>query len=173
VAFIAARDGTHGWRALVASAARLLLLVTRAVSPPVWALVLLFVLFPGQLAGAMALGVYNFGVLGRLFAEVVENMDDRPAAALRASGAGALTTFAYASVPMALNRFAAFSLYRWEIAIRETVVVGVVGAGGLGRLLEERRAAFDYPSMLGVVIALLVISLLVDLASSSARSSWR
>jgi phosphonate transport system permease protein len=173
VAFVAARRPGGGPRAVVAAAARLLLLVTRAISPPVWALVLLFVLFPGPLPGAAALGVYNFGVLGRLFAEVVENLDDRPAAALRSSGASALAAFLYASLPMALNRFAAYSLYRWEIAIRETVVVGVVGASGLGRVLEERRAAFDYPSMLSVVIALVVLSLLVDLASASARRAWR
>jgi phosphonate transport system permease protein len=74
---------------------------------------------------------------------------------------------------MSLTRFSAYSLDRWEIAIRETVVVGVVGAGGLGRMLEERRAAFDYQSMLSVVIALIVISLLVDLVSASARRAWR
>jgi phosphonate transport system permease protein len=173
VAFVAARDGARGPRAVVASVARLLLLVTRAVSPPVWALVVLFVVFPGPLPGAIALGIYNFGVLGRLFAEVVENLDHRPAAALRASGAGPVSAFLYATVPMAMNRFAAYSLYRWEIAIRETVVVGVVGAGGLGRLLEGRRAAFDYPSMTAIVAALLVISLAVDLASASARRAWR
>jgi phosphonate transport system permease protein len=74
---------------------------------------------------------------------------------------------------MSLTRFSAYSLDRWEIAIRETVVVGVVGAGGLGRMLEERRVAFDYQSMLSVVIALIVISLLVDLVSASARRAWR
>jgi len=67
----------------------------------------------------------------------------------------------------------AYALYRWEIAIRETVVVGVVGAGGLGRILEERRAAFDYPGMLSVVIVLVVLSLVVDLMSASARRAWR
>jgi phosphonate transport system permease protein len=173
VAFLAARDGTGGRRAVLASVARLLLLVTRAISPPVWALVLLFVLLPGPLAGAAALGVYNFGVLGRLFAEVVENLDRQPATALRLSGASPLGSFLYASLPMAMSRFAAYSLYRWEIAIRETVVVGIVGAGGLGRLLEERRAAFDYQEMMSVVIVLIVISLLVDLASASARRAWR
>ena len=74
---------------------------------------------------------------------------------------------------MSVTRFAAYSLYRWEIAIRETVVVGVVGAAGLGRVLEERRAAFDYPAMLSVVIALLVLSLLVDAVSLAARRAWR
>lgn len=73
-------------------------------------------------------------------------------------------------MPMASGKFAAYALYRWEIAIRETVVVG---AGGLGRLLEERRAAFDYPAMLTVLLTLIVLSVLVDLLSSSARRALR
>lgn len=172
-AFFAARGDHRGPRAMVAGVARFVLLITRAISPPVWALLFLFVLFPRPLPGAVDLGVYNFGVLGRLCAEVVENLDHRPASALRATGASGVPTFLYASLPMSLTRFSAYSLDRWEIAIRETVVVGVVGAGGLGRMLEERRAAFDYQSMLSVVIALIVISLLVDLVSASARRAWR
>jgi phosphonate transport system permease protein len=114
---------------------RLVLLVIRAISPAVWALLLLFVLLPGPLPGAVALGIYNFGVLGRLFAEVVEDLDRRPASALRQTGAGRLATFCYATLPAATTRFSAYTLYRWEIAIRETVVVG---AAGLGRILEAR-----------------------------------
>ncbi|HEY6747313.1 MAG TPA: ABC transporter permease subunit [Mycobacteriales bacterium] len=148
-------------------------LVARAIPPPVWALLLLFVILPGSLPGAVALGIYNFGILGRLFAEVVENVDPRPAAALRLAGAGAVGTLAYATVPMAAGKFAAYALYRWEIAIRETVVVGLVGAGGLGRMLEERRAGFDYPAMLTILLTLIVLSVLVDLLSSSARRALR
>ncbi|PZO61181.1 MAG: hypothetical protein DI635_15035 [Pseudoxanthomonas suwonensis] len=97
----------------------------------------------------------------------------RPVRSLELLGAGRATTFFYGVVPMVTGRFTAYALYRWEIAIRETVVVGVVGAGGLGRVLESQRASFDYSGMLTVVIALLVLSLLVDLASASARRAWR
>ncbi len=173
-AFVAARDPAHGpARALLATAARLLLIALRAVSLPVWALILLFVFLPGPLPGAIALGIYNAGVPGRLFAEVVEDLDRRPVAALRAVGAGAVAAFFYGLLPLATNRFAAYAMYRWEIAIRDSVVVGVVGAGGLGRLLEEQRAAFDYRGMLCVVLALLLLSLLVDFVSAAARRSWR
>jgi phosphonate transport system permease protein len=172
-AFVAARGGGSPGRRVIAFAARMLLLVTRAIPPPVWALLVLFVLFPGPLPGAVALGVYNFGILGRLMAEVVENLDARPARALRAAGATEFAVFAYATVPMSVSRFAAYALYRWEVAVRETVVVGVVGAGGLGRLLEQQRAAFDYSGMLATVIALIVVSLVVDLVSASARRSLR
>jgi len=173
VAFVAARGGRTRPRRLVAAGARLLLLVTRAIPPPVWALLVLFVLFPGPLPGAVALGIYNFGILGRLTAEVVENLDPRPEAALRALGAGGAQAFAYGVVPVAFARFAAYSLYRWEVAVRETVVVGVVGAGGLGRLLEQQRAAFDFNGMLGTVFALIAVSLVVDGISAWARRSLR
>jgi len=172
-AFVAARGGTTPWRRAVAGAARLTLLVTRAVPAPVWALLLLFVLFPGPLPGAVALGLYNFGILGRLMAEVVENLDPRPADALRSLGAPGLSAFSYATLPLAGARFAAYSLYRWEVAARETVVVGVVGAGGLGRLLEQQRTAFNYPGMLATVLALVAVSITVDLLSASARRSLR
>jgi phosphonate transport system permease protein len=173
VAFLAVRSESGKRRGAIGLLARLLLLVARAIPPPVWALLLLFVIFPGPLPGALALGIYNFGILGRLFAEVVENVDPRPAAALRVAGAGAVGTLVYATVPMAAGKFTAYALYRWEIAIRETVVVGLVGAGGLGRMLEERRAGFDYPAMLAILLTLIVLSVLVDLLSSSARRSLR
>jgi len=173
VAFVAARGGTTRRRRAVAGAARLVLLGTRAVPPPVWALLFLFVLFPGPLPGALALGAYNFGILGRLMAEVVENLDPRPEQSLRGLGASSLSAFAYATVPLATSRFAAYSLYRWEVAARETVVVGVVGAGGLGRLLEQQRAAFNYPGMLATVLTLVAVSVAVDLVSASARRTLR
>ncbi len=138
-----------------------------------WALLVLFVMFPGPLPGAVALGIYNFGILGRLMAEVVENLDPAPGAALRALGARPASVFAYATLPLSVARFAAYSLYRWEVAVRETVVVGVVGAGGLGRLLEQQRAAFNYRGMLATVVALIAVSVLVDLVSAAARRSLR
>ena len=172
-AFVAARGGGGAGRRATAAAARLLLLVTRAIPPPVWALLALFVLFPGPFPGAVALGVYNFGILGRLMTEVVENLDDRPHAAIAAAGAPRLSAFAYATLPLSLPRFAAYALYRWEVAARETVVVGVVGAGGLGRLLEQQRAAFDYGGMVGTALALVAVSILIDLISAAARRALR
>ena len=173
VAVVAARGGTTPPRRIAAWLARLLLLVTRAIPPSVWALLVLFVLFPGPLPGAVALGVYNFGILGRLCAEVVENLDRRPAQAIELIGAARTSVFAYATLPLATNRFLSYTLYRWEVAMRETVVVGVVGAGGLGRLLDQQRAAFDYGGMLATVLTLLGLSIVVDAISTTVRRSLR
>lgn len=170
-------EGARGPRRLAREAlgflARAILLLVRVTSPPVWALLLLFLLFPGPLPGALALGIYNAGVLGRLYAESLETVDRRPSLALRHAGASRVAEATYGVLPLIKGRFAAYSLYRWEVTIRESVVVGVVGAGGLGRVLEAERTAFDYSSMLTVVIALLVLSILVDLVSAAARKAWR
>ncbi len=158
-------------RLLVIAATRGLLLVLRAIPPPVWALLFLFVLFPGILPGALALGVYTLGVLGRLMAESAENLDDRPLQALRAQGAAGLQVFCYGVVPAATPRFVAYGLYRWEVTIRETVVVGVVGAGGLGLLLDQQLATFDYGGAVATLLVFLVLTLLVDLTSAAVRRS--
>ncbi len=178
LAFPAASPNTDGGRTsrvrlLVVGATRGVLVVFRAIPPPVWALLFLFVLFPGIVPGALALGVYTLGVLGRLMAEAVENLDDRPLRALRAQGASPLQVFCYGAVPAATPRFVAYSLYRWEVTIRETVVVGVVGAGGLGLLLDQQLATFDYGGAVTTLLALIVLTLLVDLTSAAVRRSLR
>ncbi len=168
-----ARPERLWWREGVSLLARGALLVARAIPAPIWALVFLFVLFPGILPGALALGVYTLGVLGRLMAEVVENLDPRPLHALKTQGARESQVFLYGVLPSALPPFLAYSLYRWEVCLRATVIVGLVGAGGLGRLLTEQLSSFDYP---GVVVTLVVFMLLtfgVDLVSASARRALK
>lgn len=152
---------------VVRQTTRLLLLVTRAIPPPVGAIVILFVVRPGAWPGALALGVYDLGVLGRLFAEVVENADTTVPDALVAQGARRSQAVAYSTVPEVWGRFVALGLYRWEVTIRETVVVGVVGAGGLGRALDDELSAFAWSKVSGIVLALVVITFAVD-----ATSGW-
>ena len=154
---------------LVAALTRGLLLFLRAVPPPVTAFLLLLVMFPGPLPGALALGLYNLGILGRLMAESVENFDDRAGRALRDSGATPAQSFLYGMLPGISARFAAYGLYRWEVAIRETVVVGVVGAGGLGVLLQERISGFDSGGVVSVLVVLIALTLIVDVLSAAMR----
>ncbi|MBD1905871.1 MULTISPECIES: ABC transporter permease subunit [Cyanophyceae] len=152
---------------------RFLLLVARAVPEPIWALIFLFVLFPGILPGAIALSLHNLGILGRLMAEVVENLEQRPITSLKALGATDSQVFLYGILPRTLPRFVAYILYRWEVCIRSTVIVGLVGAGGLGRLLAEQLSSFDYKGLLTTLIVFLVLTFSVDLISASVRRSLR
>ncbi len=153
--------------------ARGFLLVARSVPAPIWALIFLFVLFPGILPGALALGVYTLGVLGRLLAEIIENLDDRPIQALEAQGAAPIQQIAYGLVPLTFPRFIAYLLVRLEEAIRATVVVGLVGAGGLGRLLIEQLSNFSYSSVFATVLVFVGLTIFVDLISSKARRDFR
>ncbi len=152
---------------------RFLLLFTRAVPEPIWALIFLFVFFPGILPGAIALGLHNMGIIGRLMAEVVENLDDRPLRSLKALGASHSQVFLYGVLPLTLPRFLAYVLYRWEDCTRATVIVGLVGAGGLGRLITEQLSSFDYKSLLTTLIVFICLTFAVDLISASVRGTLR
>ncbi|XGV96058.1 MAG: PhnE/PtxC family ABC transporter permease [Leptolyngbya sp. BL-A-14] len=152
---------------------RAVLLMARAIPAPIWALVMLFVLFPGILPGAIALGIHNLGILGRLKAETIENLDTRPLEALKAQGAPASLVFFYGVLPLSLPRFLAYDLYRWEVCMRETVIVGLVGAGGLGRVLTEQLSSFDYRGTIVALGGFLVLTFLVDAISAQVRRSLR
>jgi phosphonate transport system permease protein len=153
--------------------ARSLLLLARAIPAPIWALVILFVLFPGILPGAIALGLHNLGILGRLMTEVIENLDQRPLEALKAAGTPTSLVFFYGVLPLSLPHFLSYALYRWEVCLRETVIVGLVGAGGLGRLLTEQLSSFDYRGLVLTLGCFLLLTFVVDWVSANARRSLR
>lgn len=152
---------------------RALLLVSRAIPAPILALVALFVLFPGILPGAIALAIHNFGILGRLMAEGIENLDSRPLQALKGLGSPTTALFLYGILPIALPRFLAYILYRWEVCLRETVIVGLVGAGGLGRLLSEQISSFDDAGVVVTLVCFIVLTVIVDWTSGKVRQQLR
>lgn len=159
----------QGLGRLLVGMARLFLLICRSVPAPIWALVMLFIVFPGVLPGAIALGIHNLGILGRLMAEVNENLDQKPLVALQAQGASSPSVFLYGVLPMTLPRFLAYSCYRWEVGMRETVIVGLVGAGGLGRLLSEQLSSFDSSGVVVTLGCFILLSLGVDWLSQYLR----
>lgn len=182
LSFLAARRDTEmgrwgggemGRNLVIPLLTRFLLLFARAVPEPIWALIFLFVLFPGILPGAIALAIHNFGILGRLMAEVIENLDQRPLHSLTALGASNSQVFIYGVLPATIPRFLAYILYRWEVCIRATVIVALVGAGGLGRLLTEQLSNFDYQGLLTTLIIFIGLTFVVDVISTSVRRLLR
>jgi ABC-type phosphate/phosphonate transport system permease subunit len=141
----------------------------RAVPELAWALLIIFVFSPGILAGALALGLHNFGVLGRLCAEVVENLDRRPIRAIRAAGANRGQTLLYAVLPSALPAFLTFILYRWEVVIRTTIVVGFVSAAGLGREFRLALSFFHYGDVGLLLLVYVLLVFAVDATSVGLR----
>lgn len=153
--------------------ARVVLLVLRSVPPTVWAVIALLALFPGVLPGALALGVYTGGVLGRLVAESWESVSSSPRDALARTGVrGPIATIA-AVVPPSSQQLVTYSLYRFEICVRETAVVGIVGAAGLGRLLAENLNFFRFPIVTTLLLASFAVSVGSELVSRRLRRAVR
>jgi len=148
---------------------RLLLNALRSVPELMWAALLLIAAGLGPFAGTLALAVHTSGVLGRLFAESIENAAQGPAFALRVRGVPEGRVFLYATLPQVLPQLMSYALYRWENNIRAAAVLGVVGAGGLGQMLAFHLGLFQMRETSAVLLAMIVLVTLVDAASYIAR----
>ena len=158
-----------GDRALARAPTRLLLNALRSVPELVWATLLLISAGLGPMAGTLALAVHTTGVLGRLFAEAIENAPPGPGFALRAQGVGNGRVLLYATLAQVLPQMLSYTLYRWENNIRAAAVLGVVGAGGLGQLLAFHMGLFQMNKTCSVLAAMLALVALVDALSYAAR----
>ena len=156
-------------RTLARSPTRLLLNVLRSIPELVWAALLLISAGLGPMAGTLALALHTSGVLGRLFAEAVENAPPGPAQALRTQGVGELRIYFYATLPQVLPQLMSYTLYRWENNIRAAAILGVVGAGGLGQLLSFHMGLFQMGKTATVLAAMLLLVALVDSLSHVSR----
>ena len=158
-------DDAARWRAPT----RLLLNALRSIPELVWAALLLISAGLGPLAGTLALGLHTAGVLGRLFAEAIENAPPDAATALRTRGVGAARVFCYATLPQVLPQLISYTLYRWENNIRAAAVLGVVGAGGLGQMLAFHMGLFQMQETSSILIAMLLLVAIVDGISFASR----
>ena len=149
--------------------ARFALNFLRSVPELVWAAVMVLAAGIGPFAGVLALALHTTGVLGRLFGETLENVPREPEQALALSGAGPIAAFSYASLPIALPQWVAYTLYRWEMNIRMAAVLGFVGGGGLGQLLYFHLSIFQQPQAMTVLLAMFAIVAAVDAASAHLR----
>ena len=152
--------------------ARLLLNALRSVPELVWAALMVLAAGLGPFAGTLALALHTAGVLGRLFAEALENTPPDPTRALRDAGAGPVAAFCYGTLPGVLAQWLSYTLYRWENNIRMAAVLGFVGAGGLGQMLYVTLSLFQQSRASTVILAMLVMVLLVDALSAWLRRRW-
>lgn len=155
----------QGDAARTRGATRLVLNALRSIPELVWAALLLISAGLGPFAGTLALALHTTGVLGRLFAEAIENAPAGPGDALRAQGVGNGRVFLYATLPQVLPQLMSYTLYRWENNIRAAAVLGVVGAGGLGQLLAFHMGLFQMGKTATILGAMLLMVVLVDALS--------
>jgi len=143
--------------------------VCRSVPELVWATLTVLAVGLGPFAGALALALHTTGVLGRLFAQAIDNATRAPTLALQHAGASRSLAFVYATLPQIAPQLVAYTLYRWEMNIRMAAILGFVGAGGLGQLLYVALSLMDYPLACTLIMAMLLLSMLVDQASALLR----
>jgi phosphonate transport system permease protein len=150
-------------------AAKSLLNILRTIPEMVWALIFVFLVGLGPFPGVLALGVHTGGVLGKLFGEVLENVDNQPIESLQATGANRLQILFYGIVPQVLPHFISYTLYRWEVNIRVAAVLGLVGAGGLGQRIHIAISLFLENQLLTLLIAIYLLVTVVDYLSAYLR----
>jgi phosphonate transport system permease protein len=162
--------GRFGWP--LQSASRLLFNGLRAIPELVWAALMVLAAGLGPNAGTLALALHTTGVLGRLFAEALENTPPEPAEAIRLQGGNPVLAFCYGTLPNLAPQLLAYCLYRWENNIRMASVLGFVGAGGLGQMLYVSLSLFQEAQASTVILAMLILVLGVDSLSAWSRQRW-
>ena len=146
-----------------------LLIVMRSVPEIVWALLFVRAVGLGPAAGVLAIAVNYAGMLGKVYFEILDSGDARPARALLEAGSGRLNAFLYGTLPVALPELVSYTVYRWECAIRASVVMGFVGAGGLGQQMELSMRMLSGGEVSTMLIAFLLLVLLADAVSALLR----
>jgi phosphonate transport system permease protein len=152
-------------------AARMLLNLCRSIPDVVWALMFVRVVGLGPFPGVLAIGVSYGGMLGKIYAEILENSPEGPIEALHAAGAGKSALLAYGFLPQVFGHMVSYSLYRWECAIRSAAILGLVGAGGLGQQIELSMRMFQYHETSTILIIVFLLVTAVDHLSTVIRKA--
>ncbi|NLD56255.1 MAG: phosphonate ABC transporter, permease protein PhnE [Burkholderiaceae bacterium] len=165
VAFLAARNTTAN--GFTWSIGRAILVGSRSVNTVIWGLVFVAIFGPGAVAGVFAVAARSVGFVAKLLAEAIEEVDPGQIEAVRATGAGTVQTWWVAIIPQVMPVLIGTAVYRWDINVRESSVLGFVGAGGIGLLLYASINSFAWAQVVVVLFAILVVVL-----ASEALSAW-
>jgi phosphonate ABC transporter permease subunit PhnE len=169
------RKGVHGEISIgmiVYAIVRTSMNIIRSIEPLIWALVGIIWIGPGPFAGAIALTVHTIASLGKLYSEAIESIDPGPIEAIQATGATRLQSVMYAVVPQVLPPFISFTIYRWDINVRLSTIIGLVGGGGIGFILIQWIRQFQYEPA-GIAVWLITITVAVlDYVSSEIRERF-
>ena len=169
VGFLAARNTTP--HPAVRWLARGLIVLCRSIPDLVFAIIFVEALGVGVLPGVLALGFHSIGMLGKLFAEAIEQVPEQPREAVTATGAGRFQNIATSVWPQVMPAFSSITLYRLDINLRSSVILGYVGAGGIGFLLNQDMGVLNFRHAVGIVIVIFVLIVVMEYVSALIRRS--
>jgi phosphonate transport system permease protein len=174
VSFLAARNLMSGSPIALAIyyITRTILNIIRSIEPLIWAIIAVIVVGLGPFAGILALTIHSLASLAKLYSEAIESIDQGPIEAIQATGANWLQTIMYAVVPQVVPPFVSFTIYRWDINIRMSTIIGFVGGGGIGFLLAQWIRLLDY-SAAGIAVWFIAITVaILDYVSAEIRNRF-
>lgn len=150
---------------------RISLNILRTIPDLVLAVIFVGLFGVGVFPGILALIIFSLGILAKLFGETVEAVDMDPLEAMRASGANVIQVIYYGLVPQVLPQFTSFVLYVFEINIRASVVLGLVGAGGIGLTLDRELNFYNYPNAMTIILLIFVVVIIIEYISTKIREA--
>jgi len=149
--------------------ARVVLVASRSINSLVWALLFLAVFGPGPLAGTLAIAFRSIGFVGKMVGETIEQMPPGPIEALQAAGASKMSEIWYGYWPQLKPAFWSIVLLRWDINVRESAVLGLVGAGGIGMVLDTALNLFQWPRVATVLVAIFAVVVVTEVVVTQVR----
>lgn len=168
IAFLAARNTTPSQH-FVRPVALFIIVASRSINALIWALLLVAILGPGLLAGILAIALRSIGFIGKLLYEAIEEIDEKQVEAIRATGANELKILDYGIVPQVMPAFAGIVVFRWDINIRESAVLGLVGAGGIGLELAHSLDTLAWPQVSLIFLIILATVIVSEWVSARVR----
>lgn len=169
VAFMAARNTTP--HPIVRQIAMIIIVFSRSVNSIIWAMLLVSVIGPGILAGVIAIALRSVGFCTKLLYEAIEEVNPRPIEALTSAGASGGQVITYGITPQVLPAFAGIILYRWDINIRSSTVVGLVGAGGIGLQLNASINSLQWSQVSVIFVMIIVLVIGAEWVSAKVRGA--
>jgi phosphonate transport system permease protein len=170
LAFLAASNTTPS-ALLIRPAALFIIVASRSINALIWGLLLVAVLGPGVLAGIIAIALRSIGFIGKLLYEAIEEIDETQVEAIRATGASPQQVMGYGIWSQVLPAFATICVFRWDINIRESTVLGLVGAGGLGLALEGSLNTLAWPQVSLILLIILVTVVASEWVTAKVRKA--
>ncbi|MDN2664942.1 phosphonate ABC transporter, permease protein PhnE [Psychromonas sp. 14N.309.X.WAT.B.A12] len=169
VAFLAARNTTPSVL-FVRPIALFVIAASRSINSLIWALLLVMILGPGILAGVLAIGLRSVGFIAKLFYESIEEINTTSVEAIESTGASHFQVINYAIIPQVLPAFLGVIIFRWDINIRESTILGLVGAGGIGLFLSSSLNVLAWPQVTLIIVVILATVIISEFISAKVRS---